>query len=100
MNIKIKFLAFNTALIILVSSGLGFLSVLSVKRLLTQEAEKRVTDWARGFADVSSSGASLKDESSILPTIQEMMKRDDVLSIQVCDANGKIIAHSDIRKVG
>jgi len=100
LNIKVKFIIFNTVLIILITCGLGFLSILSVRKLLNNEAEKRGADLAESLARASISGNILKDESSILATIQELMKGDHILSANVSDADGKIVAHNDIRDVG
>ena len=99
MSIKIKFIIFNTFLTVLLAFGLGVLSVISIRNLLMKEAEKRVMGLAHALAQAAAGENSLKDESSILAAIQDMMKQEDILMVSVSDAQGVIIAHSDIRKV-
>ncbi|OGR83942.1 MAG: hypothetical protein A2901_06590 [Elusimicrobia bacterium RIFCSPLOWO2_01_FULL_54_10] len=100
MNIKIKFIIFNTALIVLITFGLGALFIVTVKGMLNKEMEKRGLDLGRALAEKSGFGFALRPESEILEAIQEIMQRDQILSARVSDARGKIIAHSDIREVG
>ena len=99
MNIKIKFLIFNTVLAILTASGLGILSVVTMKNLLTKQSEHRGIDIAERLAEFANINNALKVESAILASIQDIMKRDDILAACVYDVNGKIVAHSDIREV-
>lgn len=100
MSLRIKFSFFSSILVLLIVIASSSLLFVTEKNLLTKEAEKRQFTVAAGFSQVSREALVSKDQISLLNYIKTVKREKDVLYLLLCYPTGKIIAHSDISRLG
>ena len=90
-------------LIIILSLAVVTLGVVTFTRqnaILRTEMKRRAATLAYQLASVGKEGLLTKQELPVASTIEDILKRDDVVYAMVADDDGRVFAHSDYSKKG
>ncbi|NIN92906.1 HAMP domain-containing protein [bacterium] len=100
MKLRTKFSVLNSFLIIAVILGVSVFLFIAEKRLLIQEMEENQTNIIKGLAQVGRESLITNDEILLINYVNLIKRTRGVMYALVTDAQGKVLAHSDVGLLG
>lgn len=101
-SIKVRYKIAGTLLIILgmTVATLGIVTFNRQNEMLRNEIKSRALTMAHELASVGKEGLLTKQELPVVSTIEDIMKRDNVVYAMILDDEGRVFAHNDFSKKG
>jgi class 3 adenylate cyclase len=100
VRLSLKLGALTTSLLILAVAVVSALLLWQQQQSLTAEMTKRGLTIARDLSSSAKSPLLGNDELMLSLLVQDTMKDPDVIYVAFADADGKIVAHTDVGLVG
>ncbi|HTG00582.1 MAG TPA: hypothetical protein VK654_08350, partial [Nitrospirota bacterium] len=101
-SIKVRYKIAGTLLLIMTMTvaTLGIVTFHRQNEMLRNEIMSRAITMAHELAAVGKEGLLTKQELPVVSTIEDIMKRDNVVYAMILDDEGRVFAHSDFSKKG
>jgi len=101
-SVKVRYKIAGTLLLILTMAvvTLGVVTFNRQNEMLRNEIMSRAVTMARELANAGKEGLLTKQELPIVSTMEDILKRDNVVYAMILDDEGRVFAHSDFSKKG
>ena len=100
LSLKLKLTLLITTLLVVTVVAVSVFLIRQQQDRLTAEMTKRGLTIARGLANASRNPLLSNDDLTLSLLVQDGMRDPDVVYVVFVDADGKIVAHPDLMKIG
>jgi adenylate cyclase len=100
LSLKLKLTLLITTLLVVTVVAVSAFLIRQQQERLTAEMTKRGLTIARDLANASKNSILANDDLTLSLLVQDGMRDPDVVYVVFVDADGKIVAHPDLTKIG